>query len=79
MTENVLKLLSKGVLVPLAITAATSAADTGIHKSSRILIDNTNYNKQINRRHYDIMKIVKSLEDSDLLIKGVIQTVENET
>ena len=79
MTENVLKLLSKGVLVPLAITAATSAADTGIYKSSRILIDNTDYNKQINRRHYDIMKIVKSLEDSDLLIKGVIQTVENET
>ena len=75
LTENVLKLLSKGVLVPLAITAA----DTGIHKSSRILIDNTSYNKQINRRHYDIMKIVKSLEDSDLLIKGVIQTVENET
>ena len=79
LTENVLKLLSKGILVPLAITAATSAADTGIDKSSRILIDNTNNNKQINRRHYDIMKIVKSLEDSDLLIKGVIQTVENET
>ena len=27
----------------------------------------------------DIMKIVKSLEDSGLLIKGVTETIENET
>ena len=27
----------------------------------------------------EIMKIIKSLEDSELLIKGVTQTIENET
>ena len=27
----------------------------------------------------DIMKIVKSLEESDLLIKGASETIENET
>ena len=27
----------------------------------------------------DIMKIVKSLEDSGLLLKGVTETIENET
>ena len=28
---------------------------------------------------YDIMKIVKSFEDSGLLIKGISETIENET
>ena len=32
-------------------------------------------NKEIN----DIMKIVKSLEESGLLIKGVSETIKNET
>ena len=32
-----------------------------------------------NQETYDIMKIIKSLEDSSLLIKGVINTTEYET
>ena len=27
----------------------------------------------------DIMKIIKSLEDSDILLKGVTETIKNET
>ena len=30
--KNVIKPLAKGVLIPLGLTAATSAADAGIHK-----------------------------------------------
>ena len=28
---------------------------------------------------YAVMKIIKSLEDSDILLKGVTKTIENET
>ena len=31
-----------------------------------------------NEKKNDIMKIVKTLEDSSLLIKGVIETIKNE-
>ena len=30
--KNVIKLLAKSILIPLGLTAATSAADAGIHK-----------------------------------------------
>ena len=30
--QNVIKTLAKGVLIPLGLTAAVSAADAGIHK-----------------------------------------------
>ena len=30
--KNVIKLLAKSVLIPLGLTAASSAADAGIHK-----------------------------------------------
>ena len=32
--KNVIKALAKSVLIPLGLTAAASAADTGIHKKS---------------------------------------------
>ena len=32
--KNVIKPLAKSVLIPLGLTAATSAADAGIHKKS---------------------------------------------
>ena len=35
-------------------------------------------NSNINEEIYGIMKIVKSLEDSGLLIKGVSETIQNE-
>ena len=75
--KDVIKPLAKSVLVPLGLTAAASAADAGIHK--KILGSGNNItliisNDEIN----DIIKIVKSLEDSGLLLKGVAETVQNE-
>ena len=41
--KNVIKPLAKSVLIPLGLTAAASAADTGIHKKNiRIRKYNTN-------------------------------------
>ena len=34
LTKNVIKPLAKSVLIPLGLTVAASAADTGIHKKS---------------------------------------------
>ena len=34
--ENIIKLLAKSVLIPLRLTAAASAANSGIHKKIRI-------------------------------------------
>ena len=69
----------KSVLIPLGLTAAASAADAGIHKKILGSGHNNNIvfiisNDEIN----DIIKIVKSHEDSGLLLKGVTQTVQNE-
>ena len=73
---NVLRPLAKIVLIPLRLTAAAYATDGAIHKkmfrcATTILIIS---DKEIN----DIMKIVKSLEESGLLIKSVSKTIENE-
>ena len=82
--KNVIKPLAKSVLIPLGLTAAASAADAGIHK--KILgsgnpssSDNNNTVLIIsNDEIEDIIKIIKSLEDSGLLLEGVTQKVQNE-
>ena len=79
--KNVVKPLAKSILIPLELTVAASAADAGIHKkilesgccrssSTALIISNNEIE--------DIIKIVKSLEDSGLLLKGVTETVQNE-
>ena len=73
--KNLLKPLAKSVLIPLGLASA-SATDAAIDKkmfgsSIATLIMS---NEEIN----DIMKIVKLLEVSDLLIKGVSETIKNE-
>ena len=66
--ENVLKPLAKSVLMPLGLTAAVLATDVAIHKKmfgsgfTTLIISNEEMN--------DFMKIVKSLEESGLLIKA---------
>ena len=51
--KNVFKQLAKGVLIPLGLTVAASAADVGIHKKSiKIREYNTNNIKWQNRRRY---------------------------
>ena len=75
--KNVLKTLAKIVLIPLGLTAAASATDAAINnkmfgygcpsdlasRMTTLIISNEKIN--------DIMKIVKSLEESCLLIKGI--------
>ena len=77
--KSVIKPLAKSVLIPLGLTAAASAADAGIHK--KILGSGHNNNTTLiisNHEMDDILKIVKSLEDSGVLLKGVSETIQHE-
>ena len=76
--KSVIKPLAKSVLIPLGLTAAASAADAGIHK--KILGSGHNNTTLIisNNEMDDILKIVKSLEDSGVLLKGVSETIQHE-
>ena len=64
-----LKPQAKSVLISLELTAPASATDVAIHNklfgsgNTTLIISNEEMN--------DIMKIIRSLEGSDLLIKGV--------
>ena len=80
--KNVIKPLSKNLLIPFGLTAAASAADTGIHKE--ILGSGNRPSSSVshmttliisNDEIHGIIKIVKSLENSGLLIKGVTNAV----
>ena len=77
--RNMIKLFTKIVLIPLWLTAAASAADAGIHKK---LLGSGRPNNTIliisNDEIKDIIKTVKSIEDSGLLLKGVSETAQNE-
>ena len=75
--KSVIKPLAKSVLIPLGLTAAASAADAGIHK--KLLGSGNNTTLIIsNHEKEDVIKIVNSLEDSSLLLKGVTESVQNE-
>ena len=81
--KNVIKPLAKSVLIPLGLTAAASVADAGIHKT--ILGSGHNHPSHNNTTLIisndeieDVIKIIKSLEDSGFLLKGVTETVQNE-
>ena len=74
--KNVIKPLAKSVLIPLGLTAAASAADAGIHK--KILGSGTTTLIISKDEMKDIIRIVKSLEVSRLLMEGVNETIQNE-
>ena len=75
--KKVLKPLTKSDLIPLRLTAAAaSVTDAAIHK--KIFGSAITTLMIINEEMNDIMKIVKSLEESDLLIKGAGETIKNE-
>ena len=76
LVKNVIKPLSKSVLIPLGLTAAASAADAGIHK--KILGSGNTTLIISNNEMKDIIKVAQELEDSNILLKGVTETVENE-
>ena len=68
--KNILKPLAKSVLIPLGLTAVALATVAAIYKkmfgsgTTTLIISN----KEMN----DILKIIKSFEESGLLIKRVI-------
>ena len=79
--KSVIKPLAKSVLGPLGLTAAASAADAGIYKKVLGSGQPNNNNTILiisNDEMDDILKIVKSLEDSGVLLKGVGETIQNE-
>ena len=75
--KSVLMPLAEVVLLPLGLSAGMSAADAPIQKkiyglgTTALIISNEEMK--------DIMKIVKLLEGSGLLVKGMYETVKNET
>ena len=68
--------LAKNVLAPLGLTAAMSAINGSIQKKVhgsgvKLIIEQEDMK--------DIMKIIKVLENSGILLKGVSKTIKNET
>ena len=75
--KSVITPLAKSVLIPLGQTAAASPADAGIHK--KVLGSGNNTTPIISNKDMDdLIKIVKSLEESSLLLKGITESVQNE-
>ena len=67
--------LAKNVLAPFGLTAAMSAIDGSIQKKIhgsgvKLIIEEEDME--------DIMKIIKELENSGILLKGVSKIIENE-
>ena len=67
--------LAKNVLAPLGLTAAMSAIDGSMQKKIhgsgiKLIIEEEDM--------HDLIKIIKELENSDILLKGVSKTIENE-
>ena len=83
--KNVITPLAKSVLIPLGLTAAASTADAGIRKKilgsgRRHSSSSASHNTTLiisNKDIEDLIKIVKSLEDSGLLLKGITELVQN--
>ena len=75
--KNVLKPLLKSVLIPLRLTVAASATDAAIHK--KMFVSGTHSSELAKRMTLitskeemnDIMKVVKSIEESGLSIKVI--------
>ena len=68
--------LAKNVLAPLGLSAAMPTIDGSIKK--KMLGSGTTTLIISNDEMDDILKIVKSLENSDLLLKGVSETIQHE-
>ena len=74
--RNVLIALAKSLLLPLALPAGSLATDPSIQKNflgletAALIISNEEME--------DIMRIVKSLEKSGLLMEGISETIKNE-
>ena len=75
--KNVINPLAKSFLIPLGLSVAASVADARIQKkihgsgTTTLILSNEEMNV--------IMKIVQALEDLNILLKGVSETIKNGT
>ena len=76
LVKNVIKQLAKNFLITLGLTTPASAADTGIHE--KISRSRTTTLIIPNKEIENIMKIIKPLKDSGLLLKRVSETIQTE-
>ena len=67
--KNVLQPLAKSVLIPIGLAAAASAAGAGKHKK----ILGSGHSTTLIISNYEIEEIIRIVEDSELLLKGVKQ------
>ena len=69
--------LATNILARLRIAAAASAIDAGIPKKTHSSETTTLIisNEEVN----NIIEIVQALEDSNILLKGITETIKNET
>ena len=73
--RNVLKSLAKSILIPLRLTAVVSTTTdaAAIHKGFSGSSTTISSSEDLN----DIMNLIKSLEESGLLIKRVSKKIKN--
>ena len=73
--------LAKNVLIPLGLTATMSAIDGSIQKKihGSGATKGTGVKLIIEQEDMKDMKIIKALENSGILLKGVSKTIKNET
>ena len=75
--KNTIKPWAKSASIPLRLRVSASTTDATIQKKifgsgkTKLIISNEEMN--------DIMIIIKSLEDANFLIKGISETIENDT
>ena len=72
--KNLLKSLARRALIPIGLTAAAAATDAAIHKKMFWSSTHPSHTTTLiisNKEMENIMKIVKSLEECGLLIRGV--------
>ena len=74
--------LGKNILVPLGLSAAMSATDATIqrkfHGSGNSKNSGTKTVRFSNKALDDVTKIIKALDDSDVLMKGITETLKND-
>ena len=75
--KSVLTPSAKNILLPLGLSAGMSAADASIQ--NKVYESGTAALIIPNEEMVDIMKIVNSLEETGLLIKGISETIKNKT
>ena len=74
--KSVLTPLAKGISLPLELSAGMSAADAATQ--NKTYGSRSTALKFWNEKIEDILKIVESLEQKGLLIKGISETIKNE-